>query len=149
MELDIVGRSHRNPSRQKVVVVGVSMLPHESPDVLYSSGSPRRTCVIVTTAQVPCMIYFAPTPFPPDDRRGESLVSGNWIGLNSVTASDRAMRGHITRTDNPLVCCVHGASGYCPTSSLFSAMCESGVFYTAAEMPDIIGYTEEPLLVFS
>ena len=42
-----------------------------------------------------------------DDMRGESLMSGNWIGLSLISASDRAMRGQMAHTVDPLVCCVH------------------------------------------
>ena len=46
-----------------------------------------------------------------DDMRGESLVCGNWIGLNSFSAaSDRAMREHMAHTVDPLICYVHGHS---------------------------------------
>ena len=43
-----------------------------------------------------------------DNTQGESLVSGNWIGLNSFSASGRAMRVHMAHTVDPLVCYVHG-----------------------------------------
>ena len=75
-----------------------------------------------------------------DDLRGESLVCGNWIGLNSFSASDRAMRGHMAHTVDPLVCYVHGHSFTAQLRSserpLLSVVREWRILFSiAAEMP--------------
>ena len=111
------------------------MLPHESPDVPYSLSSPRKTWLIITTARALCMIHFRAHAIPSHDRRGESLASGNWTGLNSFSASDskrtpvHTPHQRVSSMGRVRQCIRIALSNFVPLSPHFSAMCESGAFY--------------------
>ena len=86
-------------------------LLHGSPDVPYSLVSPRRNmCNIYHSAGTMYDTFSRPCNSLLDDMRDGSLMSGNWVGLGSFSAADRAMRGHITHTADTPVYYVHGHS---------------------------------------
>ena len=129
-ELGTVCTFH-NPSRWKAVAVGVccytgrQMFPTRWRAL-------EEACGIITTAQALCMIHFRIHAIPSFTTcRGESLMSGTWVGLDSFSAAGSDARAQLILLTLRCAMCtgIRLLPNFVPLSPHFSAMSESSSFY--------------------